>query len=72
MAQNPKKIDIYRDKEFQLELEVIQKDKYGKRLMSTAGRSIGKPAQSDKPITNNGVQQQSSVDDDKSKERYLD
>lgn len=71
MEQKPKKIDIYRDKDFLLELEAVQKEKYGKRLMSTyTGRQTSKLNASDKPNTTNiGVQQQSSVDDDKSKER---
>jgi hypothetical protein len=71
MAQKPKKIDIYRDKDFLLELEAVQKEKYGKRLMSTiTGRQPKKSMPSEKPnTTNNGVQQQSSVDDEKSKER---
>jgi len=71
MAQKPKKIDIYRDKDFLLELEAVQKEKYGRRLTShITGRQPSKKIPSDKPnATNNGVQQQSSVDEDKSKER---
>ena len=68
MAQRPKKINIYRDKEFQQELEAVQKEKYGKRLMSTVGRQPKTSIPSDKPIVN-GVQQQSSIEEDKSKER---
>ena len=71
MAQKPKKIDIYRDKDFLQELEAVQKDKYGRRLMSNiTGRQPSKILTSDKPnATNNGVQQQSSLDEDKSKDR---
>ena len=69
MAQKPKKIDIYGDKQFQLELESVQKEKFGKRLMSTTGRQSIKPGPSDKLNSNNGVQHQSSFDEDKSKGR---
>ena len=69
MAQKPRKINIYGDKEFQLELEAVQKSKFGKRLMSTPGRQTNKPGQSDKMSSNNGVQHQSSFDEDKSKDR---
>ena len=69
MAQKPKKIDIYSDKQFQLELEAVQKVKSAKRLMSTIGRQSIKPGQSDKPNTKTGAQQQSSFDEDKSKDR---
>ena len=71
MAQKPKKIDIYHDKDFLLELEAVQKEKYGKRLMSTnIKRPISKSIPSDKPnVPNTVIQQQSSVEEDKSKER---
>ena len=69
MAKTPKKINIYRDKEFLLELEAIQKEKYGKRLMSTTiGRQTSKANLLPK---NGGIQQQSSIDEDKSKQRLL-
>ena len=55
--------------QFQLELEAVQKVKSAKRLMSTIGRQSIKPGQSDKPNTKTGAQQQSSFDEDKSKDR---
>ena len=68
MAQNPKKIDIYRDKGFQLELEHLQKQKYGKRRISFVAPQIKQPTQQGKSIVD-GVQQQSSIEGDKSKGR---
>ena len=67
MAKTPKKINIYRDKEFLLELEAIQKEKYGKRLMSTTGSRQTSKANL---LPKNGIQQQSSIDEDKSKQRF--
>ena len=71
MAQKPRKINIYQDKGFLLELDAVQKGKDGRGLSTASGRQTSKPFPSEKPPSKDGVQQQSSIDDDKSKERFV-
>ena len=67
MAQKPRKINIYQDKGFLLELDAVQKGKDGRGLSPASGRHTSKPFSSEKPPSKDGVQQQSSIDDEKSK-----
>ena len=69
MAKKPKKIDIYKDKDFQLELEDIQREKIGRRRISAAAPHTKKITQHRTSVAD-GLQQQSSIEGDKSKERY--
>ena len=71
MAQKPRKINIYQDKGFLLELDAVQKGKDGRGLSTSSGRQTNKPYPSEKSPNKDGVQQQSSIDEDKSKERFV-
>ena len=71
MAQRPRKINIYQDKGFLLELDAVQKGKDGRGLSTSSGRQTNKPYPSEKSPNKDGVQQQSSIDEDKSKERFV-